>query len=220
MSGVNCTISVDWPAFFNAVKLNPAPDRLKAIQNLKIRSEAARGKSPKVTFEWAGGSLDNKEQLEDGLKQVLGGFYQVYWNMIASSPISNASELSKIEPLPDGGVKVYTSGQNINVFLIADKERTPTHYTIDSPSMNGTIDLHYASSPKSVAGDLRRISSMDLTEQIGTSKLNVKLVLDYQEVDGFYVPKHVRYDLVGAYSMEMDFSDCSASEGAIAHQDK
>jgi hypothetical protein len=38
MSGLDCTISVDWPAFFTAVKLNLAADRLKAIQNLKIRS--------------------------------------------------------------------------------------------------------------------------------------------------------------------------------------
>jgi hypothetical protein len=95
MSGLDCTISLDWPAFFSALKLDLAADRLKAIQGLKIRSRATRDKKPEVTFEWAGGSLDTKEQLEDGFKQMLGGFYQVYWSMVASSPISTLPNLPR-----------------------------------------------------------------------------------------------------------------------------
>ncbi len=34
ISGLDCAVSVDWPAFFSALKLNPAADRLKAIQSL------------------------------------------------------------------------------------------------------------------------------------------------------------------------------------------
>jgi hypothetical protein len=217
MSGVDCTISVDWPAFFAAVKLNLAADRLKAIHNLKIRSQAARGKSPKITFDWTSGTLDNKEQFEDGLKQTLGGFYQMYWNIVASSPISDAAEIAKIEPLPDGGAKVYSSSQNTNLVISTDKENTPTHYTLDSPAMNGTIDLHYVSSPKPVPGDLRRISSMDASEQIGNSTMNVTLSLDYQAVDGFYIPSHVSYNIAGAYSLSMDFSGCSVFKEPVAH---
>ena len=217
LSGLDCSISVDWPAFFGALKLNLAADRLKAIQGLKIRSQAARDTKPEVTFEWTGGSLDNKEQFEDGLRQTLGGFYQVYWSMVASSPISNAAELSKIEPLPSGEVKVYISSQNVKVVITADKERTPTHYTLDSPAMNGAIDLQYAASPHPVPVDLRRISRMDMSEQIGNSTMNVKLSLDYQTVESFYVPRHVSYDIVGAYSLSMDFSGCSVSKGAIVH---
>jgi hypothetical protein len=215
MSGLDCNISVDWPAFFSALKLNLAADRLKAIENLKIRTQAARGKKPDITFEWAGGALDNREQFEDGLKQTLGGFYQVYWSMVASSPISNAAELAKIEPMPNGELKVYTSSQNANLAITTDKERAPTHYRLDSPAMNGTIDLRYAASPKPVPGDLRRISSMDLSEQIGNSTMNVSLSLDYQAVDGFYIPRHVSYNIGGAYSMSMDFSGCSVSRGAM-----
>ncbi len=217
MSGLDCTISVDWPAFFTAVKLNLAADRLKAIQNLKIRSQAARGKSPKITFEWTSGALNNEEQFEDGLKQTLGGFYQMYWNILASSPISNAAEIAKIEPLPDGGAKVYSSSQDINLVISTDKENTPTHYVLDSPAMNGTIDLHYVSSPKPAPGDLRRISSMDASEQIGNSTMNVSLSLDYQAVDGFYIPSHVSYNIAGAYSLAMDFSGCSVFKEAVAH---
>jgi hypothetical protein len=217
MSGLDCTISVDWLAFFTALKLSLAADRLKAIQSLKVRSQAVRGKIPKVNFEWNNGTLNNNEQFEDGLKQMLGGFYQMYWNLLASTPIGDAAEITKIEPFPDGGAKVYSSSQNINLVMITDKENTPTHYTLDSTAMNGTIDLHYVSSPKPIPGDLRRISSMDVSEQIGDSTINVKLSLDYQAVDGFYIPSHVSYNFSGAYSLSMDFSGCSVSKGAVAH---
>jgi hypothetical protein len=217
ISGLDCTISVDWPTFFSALKVNLAADRLKAIQGLKIRSQAKREKKPEVSFEWADGSLDNKEQFEDGLKQMVEGFYQMYWSMVASSPIGNASEIAKIEPLPNGGTKVYSSSQNSKVVITVDKENTPTHYTFDSPAMNGAIDLHYVPSPKPVPGDLRRISSIDVTDHIGSSTINVELSLDYQVVDGFYIPRHVSDNLAGAYSLSMDFSGCSVSKGAIAH---
>jgi len=46
---------------------------------------------------------------------------------------------------------------------------------------------------------------MDLTEQIGTSTMNVKLSLDYQAAEGFYVRMHVSYCLVGAYSLSTRF---------------
>ena len=214
ISGLDCAVSVDWPAFFSALKLNPAADRLKAIQSLNIRSQAARGKSANVTFEWKGGALDGKDQLEAGLKQMLDGFYQMYWSMVASSPINKAAEIAKTEPLPGGGTKVYVSSQNTNVVMTVDKESIPTHYTLDNPALNGTIDLHYIPSPKPVPGDLRRISALDVSEHIGTSVFNVRLALDYQTVDGFHVPGHVSYNLVGAYSLSMDFSGCSVSKEA------
>ncbi|MGA9526604.1 MAG: hypothetical protein WBS24_00670 [Terriglobales bacterium] len=217
MSGLDCTISIDWPAFFSAFKLNPSAERMKAIQGLKIRSKAARDKDPELTFEWAGGSLDTKKQFESGLNQMLEGFYQMYWAMVASSPISNAAEVSKIEPLPEGGVQVYTSSENNKVVITTDKERTPTRYTLDSPAMKGTISPHYTASPKPVPGDLRRISSLDASLQMGTSILNTKLALDYQTVDGFYIPRHVTFTLVGAYSLVWDFSGCSATKGPITH---
>jgi len=140
--------------------------------------------------------------------------------MLASSPIDNEAEITKIEPLPDGGAKVYTSSQNTHVVITVNKENTPTHYTLESPALNGTIDPHYIPSPKPVPGDLRRVSSLDVSEQIGTSIMNVKLALEYQAVGGFYIPGHVSYDVGGAYSLSMEFSGCSVSKGAIADKIK
>jgi len=214
LTGLDCTISVDWPALFSALKVNVPADRLKVLQGLKIQSRAVRAKIPEFTFDWTSGPFDNSEQFVSGFKQMASGFYQIYWPMIASAPIKDAADITKVEPQQDGSAKVYSSGPNIGVVMTIDEKSIPTHYTVESPVMNGTIDPHYIASPKPVSGDLRRISSVDVTEQVGTSTMNVKLNLDYQEVNGFYVPKHVSFDLVGAYSLSLDFSACSASKDA------
>lgn len=215
MSELNCTAVVDWPALFASLKVSPPSQRLRALAGLKVQVQFLRGKSPNFTFEWTTGTLGNKEQLEGGVKQMLGGFDQMYWSLIASPPIDKGAEVTKIEPQANGGTEVFSSGQNIKLVITIDKENVPTHYVFDSPAMNGTIDLRYAPTPKPLPGDLRRISRMDVSERIGTSALNVKLGLDYQAVDGFYVPWQVSYDLGGAYSLAMEFSSCSASRGAF-----
>ena len=58
---------------------------------------------------------------------------------------------------------------------------------------------------------------MDASEQLGNSTMNVTLSLDYQAVDGFYIPSHVSYSTAGAYSLSMDFSGCSVFKEAVAH---
>jgi hypothetical protein len=211
LSSIGCTVSVDWPSFFGALKVNPAADRLAALQGLKIHSRAVRGKTPEVTFDWAGGPLDTKEQLEGGMRQTMGGFYQMYWSLFASSLI-RAAEVTKVEPLPDGSEKIYASSQGISVVITADQDGTPTHYVLDSSAMKGTMDLHYVLSPNPVPGDDRRISDMHAIDQFGASTMNVELSTDYQTVDGFYVPKNVTFNIVGAYSFKMEFSGCSVSK--------
>lgn len=182
---------------FFSLKATAPPERLKAIEGLRIRFESVRGKRPNIMLEWTDGTFAGKEQVEEGLKQMLDGFDQMYWSLIASPPLDSGADITKIEPLTNGEAKVYSSGQNSKVVITIDKENIPRHYTLDTPGMNGTIDLRYVSAPKPVAGDLRRISAMDVSERIGTTIINIKLELDYQAAGEFYVPKHVSYELGG-----------------------
>ena len=167
LSGLDCKVSIDWVALFGALKTNVPEDRMKIIQGLTIRVQSARGKQPNIAFDWAGQSLDTKEQVEDGFRQMIDGFYQMYWSMIASFPIKSANEIKKVEPLPDGGATVYLPSQNVSLILTVDKEHLPTHYAIDSPAMKGTIDSHYSPSPNPITGDLRRLTGLNVVEQIG-----------------------------------------------------
>jgi hypothetical protein len=212
LSELDCAVSIDWSAFFSALKLNVPAGRLKAIQNVKIRVKGGRDKLPEFTFDWAGASLDTKQQLEDGVKQIIGGFYQMYWPIVASFPIKDPAEIKRIEPLANGGATAYIPSPNANVILTVDKAYLPIHYSIDSTAMKGTINAEYTPSPNPIPGDLRRLTRSDLSEQIGTSTMNVSINLDYQTIGEFKVPQHVTFGIGGAYSISMEFTACSVSK--------
>lgn len=220
LTTLNCTVSVDWPRFLATLKMTLPEDRVKAIEGLKIQTRAFRGRKPEITFDWSNGQFANSEQMESGFRQTISGFYQLYWPMIASSPISKASDFNEIEPVPNGGSKLVASGPNMKVSATIDRAGIPTHYLVDTPVVKITMDPTYTPSENPVAGDLRRISSLKVAEQIGASSMNYQIDLDYQEVNGFFVPSHATFDLVGAYSLRMSFTDCSASSAlaVIANQ--
>jgi tetratricopeptide (TPR) repeat protein len=211
ISGLDCNVSIDWQGIFTALNVQAPADSLAKLNGLKIQSKTTRGEAPEVTFDWSAGPLDSTADLEEALRQAVGSFYQMYWFFLASSPIGNAADITRIEPLPDGGARVYAVSQNVSVIITVDREWTPTRFAVNSPAMQGTIAPHYT-------GDPRRVSSMDLSEQIGVSTLNVELNVDYQALGKSYVPQQVSFNIEGHKIMIMNFTSCSATTGVIARQ--
>lgn len=212
LSGLDCSVSVDWAAFFASLKTTVPPERLKAVQGLIAHVQSSPGKVPAITFDWTAGVIDSKDQMEAGLKQMIGGFYHMYWPMIASSPLKSGAEIKKIEPQPDGGNILYTANQNSTADITIDKNYVPVHYTFTAPTLSGTIDSTYTPSPNPVPGDLRRLTGIKVVDHIGNSTINVDVTLDYQSVGGFYIPQHADFAVGGAYSIKMEFSGCSVSK--------
>ena len=212
LSSIDCGVSIDWASFFGALKVDLPEDRAKVLQGLKIHSHAARGKGTELTFNWSAGELTTKDTMEGGLKQIVHGFYQMYWPMLATKLIASGDEIKKVEALPDGSANIDVSSQNTNLVMTVDKSGSPTRWALDSPAMKATIDPRYVTSPKPTPGDLQRISSVKVAERIGESSMNVQVDLDYQEADGFFVPKSVSFDILGAYSVTMEFLGCSTTK--------
>ena len=209
LPGLECDVTPDWPAFFLSAKVTAPPDSMKIIEALKIHVRALRDQTPVFTFNWPQGRPPDAGQVEASLKQMIGGFYAVYWPLFASPAIRYTAVISKIEPQPDGTTKIYESDPNAYVVMTVDKQGTPTSYTMQSPAMNGVVEPHYAPSPHPVRGDRRRITSMEATQEPGASTTRVQVSVDYQPLDRYFVPRHVSYGLVGAYTMTMEFSGCS-----------
>lgn len=213
LSNLACGIDVDWPIFFNTLKVEVPPERLKIVEALKIRVNAQRGKIAEVTFDWAGGTPNGgQEQIESGLKQMVGGFFQFYWSLAAATFLQNPSEINKTEQIPYGALKIYTSGGGANTVISVDKDFSPTNLTVDAPSMKINMDMQYHPSPKPAPGDRRRLSNIDVDEQIGTSNIKAGIGFDYQSAGDFFVPQHILFNVPGAYSVKMTLSSCTASK--------
>jgi len=212
ISAIECDVAVDWAALFSALKQDAPPERLAALKGLKSHVTAARGKTPDFAFDWSSGTLGNKQQMEDGLKQTVSGFYQMYWPMFATPLFDSAESIGRVEAQPDGSAKVSSSGNGEHVVITIDQEARPTHWVLDGIAMKGTIDPHYTASSDPKPGDLNRISSMGVVQNIGTNKMSVELTVDYQPAGGFYIPKTVVFGITGAYAISMEFSGCSVTK--------
>lgn len=213
---IDCDLLVDWTAFYHSVKVDVDPDRLRSLQGLKIHSRAVRGRPLELHFDWTNGTIATQEQIESGMKQMVGGFYQMYWPMIAGPIVGPGDKLEQIESLPGGGEKTSTKSSGMNISMALDPNGAPTHYEFEGGAMAGKTDVTYMASPNPAPGDLRRIASMKIDEHIGTSTFNIDLKLDYQNVSGFSIPNRVSFGLIGAYTIDLQFSGCSASTVAVS----
>jgi hypothetical protein len=209
LNGITCAVRGDWSTMYKSLNIAPPEPRMLAIKGLKMRYTAVRKKLPELTFDWTSGPPDLKDEFETGVKQMIGGFYQSYWTVMATPPMNSGSEIGRIEPQTDGTTKLYQSDKDNKVSITIDKNDAPTHYEFDTPAAKGEFDLQYVASPNPVPGDLRRISNLHINSKIGESSFNVAVSMTYQALDEFFVPRRVRYEMIGAYSIALEFSGCS-----------
>jgi hypothetical protein len=89
LSSLDCGVAIDWAEFLSQLKTEVPEDRMKTLQGLKIKIHAARGATPEVKFDWTNGVPVGEQQFTDGFRQMLAGFYQMYWPMLASPLFSS-----------------------------------------------------------------------------------------------------------------------------------
>jgi hypothetical protein len=211
LPGLECDVTIDWPAFLQQLKA-PA-DGAKAFEGLKMRSHALRDQPATVDFDWNGSTSGGSDQIQDGVRKMIAGFYQMYWPIIAKAPLQKSSEITRLEPQSDGTLKVISGKEGASVTLDLNKEMTPAHYTLDFTGLKGEMAMHYEDSPHPEPGDLRRLVGMDVVEKIGESNLNVNVKLDYQSLAEYFVPQKVSFEIVGAFSVNLEFSACTLISG-------
>jgi hypothetical protein len=214
LSGIQCAVAVDWQSFFGALNVKIPDARKRAVDGLQIHYDAVRNKRPEVNFVWANGRADTADQLEDGTRQIISGFYQMYWPMMASALAPKPEEIGRVESQPDGTIKVFQSDPNSKIGISLNKNSEPVHWDVDTPAYKGAFDLDFVDSPSPAPGDLHRLSKLHIVTNTGASTMNVLISLDYQPVDGVNIPHHVTYDIVGAYSISLEFIGCTVSKTA------
>lgn len=53
LESLDCTVGVDWSVVLASIKTEDTQSRLKILHDLRIRSQASRGKLPDITFDWS-----------------------------------------------------------------------------------------------------------------------------------------------------------------------
>ena len=213
LPGLACTVTVDWSKMLSSMSTQVPDERIKALNALRIKVKALRNQQPDVTFSWENSAPpEGAEQMLSGMKRMIEGHFQTYWSILASSNTAEMVTEGKVTPQPDGGASVETSTGSIKVNMTVDKNGLPTRYAVEMGTTTATMEPHYANSPQPRPGDMRRVSELDVTQEIGANKMVVQENIDYQPVESYFVPQHLRVTVGGALTIPLEFSDCSVIE--------
>jgi hypothetical protein len=195
------------------LKQQVPPERLKVFDGMNVEMHARRGKPTEVTVTWANGEPTNKQSMEDNARQMVHGFFQMYWPIFASSMGPGKSDTVRVEVRDGGGYALHTNSAGNIVTEEIDSDLLPVKLLVNSAAMDAQMMPHFSPSPNPMPGDLRRLTSMDARYQIGTTTMTMRFELDYQTVGGFHIPKRVSTSVGGAYAVPLDLIGCSVSKG-------
>ena len=209
LAGMACKVVVDFEGLLKQVQ--SSSDTAK-FDGAAITVAAMRGQSPTTNVSWPNPAPAGKEPIESGVKQMLGGFFQMYWQFAGSSLAPRPGEKFETESLPGGGHIFRSRGRNEIFTLAVDREETPTEGVLGGTELNARFRFHFSPPPNPIPGDLRRLTSLEFAEQIGTTTVNGGISMDYQTVDGLHIPRHVSFGIGGAYSVEMEFQQCTVAK--------
>jgi hypothetical protein len=211
LPGLDCGVAIDFSELAKQLGQSVPDETKKTLSGLTIKAHAIEGKeAPRIDFAWASGSPATKEKLEASVRQTLTGFYQMYWSIFGPQPMTRLKGANlKIETRAAGGHLLRVNEQSAVTTLEVDRDNVPLKISVDAPAMKAAFGFHFEPSPNPIPGDLRRLVLLDVSQQIGTSNMNVSVSMDYQTVDGFQVPRHVSFGVGGAFSFHMEFIGCS-----------
>lgn len=214
LTGIDCSATVGWASALKQVKAPTSEERMKLLEAMTVAVRARRGKMAEVIFGWPAGELADKQVVEDTDRQMLYGFYQMYWSALASSfgPTGPEWDGVRAEPRTGGGYVLHYSSSGSPVMEELDSGFLPVKISIDLPGSRVEMAMHYSPSTNRHPGDLRRVTSIDSAQHMGTSVTNSNFQITYQQIAGYWIPTHLDVSIVGAYSIPIDMIGCSVSK--------
>jgi hypothetical protein len=214
LAGLACAADIDWTSLSRSTTSPEAASRLKSLQGMTIQVHALRDQPAQVDVSWPQAAPANAASMENGVRQMLQGFFQSYWAMSAAPAIPPQAGSLTEQDRAQGGKVLHYAKDGVTMTEEIDRDDVPVKSTFENAMVKGSVDLHYSPSPHPKPGDLRRLTAIDISQQMGTSILNTNVTMDYQTVDGFDVPHHVVFVLPGSFSIPINFSNCSATKAA------
>ena len=212
LTGLDCGATVGWAEVVKELKQTVPEDRLKALDGMSVEVHALRAKPADITVSWLSGTPTNSATLEGATRQMLGGFFQMYWNMFASSLAPSQKDTVRAEVRDDGGYTLHFSSSGTSFTEEIDADLLPSKIMTNAPSTVTEMTLHFSASPNPVTGDLRRLTSVDFSNRIGTSVTNARFDVEYGTVGGFHIPQRLSVNLGGAYSVPVELIGCTVTK--------
>ncbi|HEY6377014.1 MAG TPA: hypothetical protein VIX90_15955 [Edaphobacter sp.] len=201
-SSISCGVAMDWDALFQQLKLEQTDEtkaRIEKVKGLKISVVSHDADHTEVKIDG-----DSTNQLSDGLRQQLQGFFKIFWTQSYGRLLEvKPGEHFELTTTPEGYVMKSAKGE-AKAVIDMDKSYRITRTNFESPQMSGAGTFGF------VAGEdgLFRFRNFDETLQFGENKLVVNINLDYQKVGPYEVPQRIHMALPGSFSFDYTLKGC------------
>ncbi|HKO17516.1 MAG TPA: hypothetical protein VJU82_01380 [Acidobacteriaceae bacterium] len=208
---ISCDVQLNWDRFFATMKIEQT-DAVKArLATLKKMQIAVVSKDAAHTDVTISSTDSGTAQVSEGLLQQLKGFFQIYWSAAYGNSLPREKEDFHLTSGTDGYTVEAKAGASTSSIHM-DSSLVVDHMTLDEGQMNADIR------PTFNPGDdnLLRLRSEHQAINMGTSRMEIDVDLDYQTVGKFDVPQHVTLAIPGAYAFDYLLTNCKVDSAAPA----
>jgi len=148
------------------------------------------------------------QQIYSGMDQAVSGFFASWSLFMLTSPFPAVESEYRLEEVAGQYRLSYKDG-SADVVTTMNKDLTITEIVVNSPQFKSTISPQFTKSPK---GLMLSSYSGDYQPASGAGKVHLKILIDYQEVSGYQLPR--KLDLDSTYDgtptqMQLAFSNYS-----------
>lgn len=171
-----------------------------------MKLHLARDANPSLEITWANGDPANKEKIESPYRQVFLAFSTAYWWFAGAGLTPSPTDEFEARKTDNGGFALTWTTKNAKTVAEVDNDLVLQKIVEQTPVMTTTVRVQFASIPD----EPRRLSEIDIHREMGTNIANAHINMDYQDVGGFHVPRHVRFGMGGALETSFDLTNCSA----------
>ncbi len=209
-SSISCGVALDWDAFFQQLKLEQTDEtkaRMEKFKGLKISVVSRDANHTEVKIDG-----DTTNQLSDGLRQQLQGFFQIFWTQSYGRLLEvKPEEHFELVTTPEGYAMKSVKG-DAKAIIEMDKNYRITRTNFEALKMRGAGTMGF------VAGEdgLFRLRNFDETVEFGANKLVVSINLDYQKVGPYEVPQRIHMSLPGSFSFDYTLNGCEVKGDSAA----
>jgi hypothetical protein len=212
---IECDARVDWMAALKGVSASASD--LRPLTGLLVHVRSVRDQPAVVSFDWQGGVVSEQAHTEKTIKQILAGFFTGYWRWVASPLLDGETRPERVDSLPDGSVRLWSAQRGRQTELLVNADGTPLQFSEAAGADKAAVDFSYKATPHPGPGDLRRITGVMLDLERGASSVKLEWTLDYQDVNGFSIPKNVTAGAWGGSKrFAAELTGCRAATFAVS----
>lgn len=214
LKSFHCDASIDWKALLSRFSGTEIPDdnpALKFLQSVHLSvDDDLHGTG---SFEWTNTTDPPEnvkagvEQIRDGLKTSVSGFFQSW----------NAYMNGSMVPLPDKTLTITKSGDGLHLSGTTkdmsidedfDKNMLLTQALVSSPSLK--VQAIPTFTPTSDGLVISTV--LNKVHQPPTApETEATFRIEYSKVDAFQIPSHVVFDIKNTGVIEIGFSTCKVT---------